>query len=353
MTGSEELLNSAEAETVTVIDKTTRVATSEQTPPTAPATSEDPAPNDDTQDTPTNSQIDIDIPLPPPVTTLAPELRDPTDSFIAEKAADRAAKPAVADRIAKPANVPLPVRREPSRAEVCAQLASAAQNNDIPVPFLIRLIWQESGFDPKAVSRVGAQGMAQFMPETARTVGLQNPFDPLQAVAAAARLLRGLVQQFGNLGLAAAAYNAGPKRISDWVSHRGKLPAETRSYVTNITGQAPERWKGASAQAAMTVPRHAPCQREALIAAMNAPHPVDPAPQVVAAEPVAKPAQKVIALVPRKSKGRMSMVIKIAALPRRGSAPAPIQLSAHSRVAAKGHPAAAKRVHIAMSGHRH
>ena len=83
----------------------------------------------------------------------------------------------------------------------------------MPIPFFIRLLFQESGFKPDVVSRAGAQGIAQFMPETAATVGLDNPFDPMQAIAASARLLRNLVRQFGNLGLAAAAYNAGPRRI--------------------------------------------------------------------------------------------------------------------------------------------
>ena len=78
------------------------------------------------------------------------------------------------------------------------------------------------------------------MPETAADVGLDNPFDPLQAIPASARLLRNLFQQFGNLGLAAAAYNAGPKRIQDWLAKKGKLPQETQGYVKIITGRPAE-----------------------------------------------------------------------------------------------------------------
>jgi soluble lytic murein transglycosylase-like protein len=97
-------------------------------------------------------------------------------------------------------------------------LVESAQSNNLPIPFLIYLLLQESGFRPDVVSRAGAQGIAQFMPETAATVGLDNPFDPIQAIAASARLLRNLARQFGNLGLAAAAYNAGPRRIHDWLA---------------------------------------------------------------------------------------------------------------------------------------
>ena len=110
-----------------------------------------------------------------------------------------------------------------SSQEICDTLITAAQSNDLPIPF-IRLLFQESGFKPDVVSSAGAQGIAQFMPETAATVGLDNPFDPLQAIAASARLLRDLVKQFGNLGLAAAAYNAGPRRIQDCLAKKGKLP---------------------------------------------------------------------------------------------------------------------------------
>jgi soluble lytic murein transglycosylase-like protein len=97
-----------------------------------------------------------------------------------------------------------------NRQAICQALAAAAAANDLPVEFLSRLIWQESRFKPEAVSRAGAQGVAQFMPGTARLRGLEDPFDPIQAIAKSAQLLRDLSREFGNLGLAAAAYNAGP-----------------------------------------------------------------------------------------------------------------------------------------------
>src|SRR5207248_1485676 len=94
---------------------------------------------------------------------------------------------------------------------VCDALVSSAQANGLPITFFSNLIWQESRFVAHAVSRAGALGIAQFMPATAAAVGLKNPLDPLQALPASARLLGNLNRKFGNLGLAAAAYNAGDR----------------------------------------------------------------------------------------------------------------------------------------------
>src|SRR5581483_5921869 len=104
------------------------------------------------------------------------------------------------------------------------------------------LIWQESGFKPHVVSPVGAQGIAQFMPDTASRYGLDNPFDPMKALKASGRFLRELLGQFGNVGLAAASYNAGPKRVQAWIDRKSRLPAETRHYVAAITGRPAESW---------------------------------------------------------------------------------------------------------------
>src|SRR5215467_10517593 len=107
---------------------------------------------------------------------------------------------------------------------ICSALAAAAAQNDLPTDFFARLIWQESRFDPAAVSRAGAQGMAQFMPATANWRGLSNPFDPLEAIAQSAKLLRDLRREFGNLGLAAAAYNTGSGRVRDWLAGPARAP---------------------------------------------------------------------------------------------------------------------------------
>jgi soluble lytic murein transglycosylase-like protein len=156
------------------------------------------------------------------------------------------------------------------RDEVCDTLAQAAQHNNLPTPFFIRLLFQESGFKPGIVSHAGAQGIAQFMPETAASVGLDNPFDPIQAIPAAARLLRNLVDKFGNVGLAAAAYNAGPKRIHDWLERKGKLPHETQGYVKVITGRPAESWKGTKDGIIATrLPAEAPCKETVTVMATN------------------------------------------------------------------------------------
>ncbi|HEX5213697.1 MAG TPA: lytic transglycosylase domain-containing protein [Pseudolabrys sp.] len=159
-----------------------------------------------------------------------------------------------------------------SREEVCNTLTQAAQSNNLPAPFFIRLLYQESGFRPGTVSPAGAEGVAQFMPETAADRGLDNPYDPVQAISAAASLLRDLAQRFGNLGLAAAAYNAGPGRISAWLAKKTKLPQETKDYVKIITGRPAEGWTAAErGSPAIKLPRHAPCQQAAGLLAWDGP----------------------------------------------------------------------------------
>jgi hypothetical protein len=171
---------------------------------------------------------------------------------------------------------PLPPRPKPvverSREEICSTLTREAHANDLPAPFFIRLLFQESGFQPGVVSDAGAEGIAQFMRETSAEVGLENPYDPLQAIPAAARLLRNLAREFGNLGLAAAAYNAGPRRIQDWLARKGKLPQETQGYVKTITGRAPETFTvAAKGSPAVKLPRQAPCQEAAGLLAWDGP----------------------------------------------------------------------------------
>ena len=90
---------------------------------------------------------------------------------------------------------------------------------------------------------MGAQGIAQFMPATAAMRGLVNAFEPLQALRESASYLRELRMTFrGNLGLAAAAYNAGPAAVEAWLAGRGYLPFETQAYVRIVTGYAAEAW---------------------------------------------------------------------------------------------------------------
>ncbi len=131
----------------------------------------------------------------------------------------------------------------PSVDDICRTLAQAAADNNLPEEFFTRLIWQESRFDPAAVSPAGAQGIAQFMPQTAATRGLTNAFEPLQALRESAGYLHELRTTFhDNLGLAAAAYNAGPGPVEAWLAGRGTLPLETQFYVRIVTGYAAEAW---------------------------------------------------------------------------------------------------------------
>lgn len=127
-------------------------------------------------------------------------------------------------------------------ADVCARIEEAATAHKLPAGFLARLIWKESRFDPHAVSPKGASGIAQFMPGTAAERGLEDPFDPRLAIPASAHFLADLRQEFGNLGLAAAAYNAGPNRVARWRQGRAGLPGETLDFVLAITGHAAHDW---------------------------------------------------------------------------------------------------------------
>jgi transglycosylase-like protein with SLT domain len=133
-----------------------------------------------------------------------------------------------------------------SMEQLCDTLAASAHKSGLPVSFFANLIWQESRFVFRAVSPAGALGIAQFMPKTAAAIGLTNPLDPLQALPASARLLGALFQRLGNLGLAAAAYNAGEARVNNWLSNKSGLPQETRNYVLAITGLSVEHWKEAA-----------------------------------------------------------------------------------------------------------
>ncbi len=125
---------------------------------------------------------------------------------------------------------------------LCRTITNAAAKHHLPVDFLTRLIWQESSFRAGVVSSAGAQGIAQFMPGTAHERGLDDPFDPEEAIPASAGLLADLSARFGNLGLAAAAYNGGPARVAAWLAGAGGLPFETRDYVERITGRSAEDW---------------------------------------------------------------------------------------------------------------
>ncbi|GHA38009.1 glycosyl transferase [Devosia pacifica] len=134
------------------------------------------------------------------------------------------------------------ITRDNFVGDTCVAIASFADRWNLPPAFFARLIWQESRFDPEAISPAGAQGIAQFMPGTARLRALANPFDSASALAYSAEYLSALAEQFGNLGLAAVAYNAGEGRAARILAGRAGAPLETRGYVEIITGQSVEYW---------------------------------------------------------------------------------------------------------------
>jgi hypothetical protein len=140
-----------------------------------------------------------------------------------------------------------PENRSALATKICATAEQEAKANNIDPSFFARLLWRESLFDPNVVSNKGAQGIAQFMPETAKRRGLADPFEPLSAVKASASFLSDLRNQFGNLGLAAAAYNAGEQRVLNWSAGKSGMPEETRNYVLFVTGKEVDDWKSASA----------------------------------------------------------------------------------------------------------
>jgi len=141
-------------------------------------------------------------------------------------------------------------RESGTREAMCLMIESAARANELPLEFFARVIWQESHFQSHAVGPVTrsgqrAQGIAQFMPGTASERRLLDPFDPVQALPKSAEFLSELRNQFGNLGLAAAAYNAGPRRVQEWLAGSGPMPQETRNYVSAITGRSVDDWAAA------------------------------------------------------------------------------------------------------------
>ncbi len=108
---------------------------------------------------------------------------------------------------------------------------AAALDNGIPTDLFMRLIQQESGWNPNAVSPEGAIGLAQIMPATARALRI-NPFVPSENLNGGARYLRSMFDRFGSWQLALAAYNAGPEAVE---KYRGVPPyAETQNYVQTI-----------------------------------------------------------------------------------------------------------------------
>ena len=199
-----------------------------------------------------------------------------------------AADAASADRFVKPSVEELALAQyrdkgdkagdDGTREAMCLMIELAARAQGLPLEFFARVIWQESRFQSDAVGPVThsgqrAEGIAQFMPGTASERRLLDPFDPVQALPKSAELLGELRDQFGNLGLAAAAYNAGPHRVQQWLDGTAAMPQETRNYVVAITGSTVEEW--ATAGKAGKMPDRVPTRscRELMALLRRAPNP--------------------------------------------------------------------------------
>jgi soluble lytic murein transglycosylase-like protein len=119
-------------------------------------------------------------------------------------------------------------------ARFAPMLVRAAQRWNVSAGLLGAQLYAESNFNPFARSSAGALGIAQFMPGTARSMGLRDPFDAAAAIDAQAHLMRDLLRRFGAVPLALAAYNAGPGAVAAC----GCIPPypETRGYVARILG---------------------------------------------------------------------------------------------------------------------
>src|SRR6202050_3824868 len=124
-----------------------------------------------------------------------------------------------------------PAQNPPTADDICRAVEEDAAENGLPVEFFARIIWQASRFNALDVSRKAAAGIAQFMRRTADWHGLADPFNPIEALKHSASYLRELRDRFGNLGLAAAGYNAGPGRVSEWLPRTPAPPGGDRNHL--------------------------------------------------------------------------------------------------------------------------
>ncbi|UTI64666.1 lytic transglycosylase domain-containing protein [Paraconexibacter antarcticus] len=180
----------------------------------------------------------------PPVAAPSPATTAGSPSFAT--ALTQATTPAAAG-VAAPPTVPAAgLNAAAASVPFAAQIDAAAAKNGVDPALLRGLVKQESGFDPAARSGVGALGLTQLMPGTARELGVTDPTDPLQQLDAGARYLKQQLDRFGgDPSKALAAYNAGPGAVQKF----GGVPpyAETQHYVQNVLQFAAGYRGGASA----------------------------------------------------------------------------------------------------------
>jgi soluble lytic murein transglycosylase-like protein len=179
--------------------------------------------------------------------TNAPFIRSAALQRALNAATGKNAPPPVPPRFASTlakAQAKPPVRAAVAPAQIgtgpvpfAAMIDAAAKKYGVDPALLAGLVKAESNFNPNARSGVGAQGLTQLMPATARGLGVTNSLDPAQALDGGARFLGGLLKQFkGNESLALAAYNAGPGAVQKF----GGIPPyeETQRYVPKVLGFA-------------------------------------------------------------------------------------------------------------------
>jgi soluble lytic murein transglycosylase-like protein len=138
--------------------------------------------------------------------------------------------------------LPAPTIRTSLAAQSTSSYVSLAEQDatqaGIPPSLFVRQINQESGFDSAATGKAGEEGIAQFMPATAAELHI-NPWNPEQALAAAAQVMAGYTHRYGSYAMALAAYNCGSRCLNDALSRCGSawmrcVPAETQAYIRSI-----------------------------------------------------------------------------------------------------------------------
>ncbi|WP_094462461.1 lytic transglycosylase domain-containing protein [Pannonibacter phragmitetus] len=195
-----------------------------------------------------------------------------------------AATPSLA-ALAQQAPLAAPVPHDP----FAAHIAEAAARFELPEHWIAAVLQAESAGDPRAVSRAGAMGLMQVMPDTwaelrARHRLGSDPFDTRDNIHAGAAYLREMLDRYGNVGAMLAAYNAGPGRYDEYLASGRILPAETRAYVAAlapILGAEPLSFSAAAAPSAPPDWRAAPLFVRPSGDGFDAAPAPDPAPSIV------------------------------------------------------------------------